>query len=64
MGGSARNRLHATSIEYIAESHVCPSCYLVGGFGMKETENRESPMPKIPKPTHSLTIQELIAVDT
>ena len=63
-GITARKRLHDTSIEYIAESHVCPSCYVVGGFGTKGTENRESPMPAIHKPPISLSIDELIAVDT
>ncbi len=63
-GITARKRLHDTSIEYIAESHVCPSCYVVGGFGVKGTENRESPMPAIHKPPISLSIDELIAVDT
>ena len=63
-GITARQRLHDTSIEYIVESHVCPSCYVVGGFGVKGTENRESPMPAIHKPPISLSIDELIAVDT
>ena len=63
-GITARKRLHETSIEYIAESHTCPSCYVVGGFGVKGTENRESPMPRIHKPPISLSIEELIAVDT
>lgn len=63
-GITARKRLHATSIEYIAESHVCPTCYVVGGFGVKGTQNRESPMPRIHKPPISLTIPDLIAVDT
>lgn len=63
-GITARKRLHDTSIEYIAESHVCPSCYVVGGFGVKGTENRESPMPAIHKPPISLSIDELITVDT
>ncbi len=63
-GITARKRLQPTSIEYIAESHICPSCYVVGGFGVKGTENRESPMPAIHKPPISLRIDELIAVDT
>ena len=63
-GITARQRLHDTSIEYIVESHVCPSCYVVGGFGVKGTENRESPMPAIHKPPISLSIDKLIAVDT
>lgn len=41
-GITARKRLHDTSIEYIAESHVCPSCYVVGGFGGRGTENHRS----------------------
>ena len=53
-----------TAEEYIAESHVCPSCYVVSGFGTKGTNDRESPMPAIHKPPISLTIDQLIAVDT
>ena len=63
-GITARKRLKSTSIEYIAESHVCPSCYVVGGFGLRGTENRESPMPKIHRAPISLTLEEFIAVDT
>jgi hypothetical protein len=50
--------------EYIAESHACPSCYVAEGFGVKGTNDRESPMPPIHKPPVSLSIDELIAVDT
>jgi cytochrome c2 len=53
-----------TPQEYIAESHACPSCYVVAGFGVKGTNDRESPMPKIHKPPISLTLPELAAVDT
>ncbi len=53
-----------TGEEYIAESHACPSCYVVAGFGVKGSNDRESPMPKIHKPPIGLTIDELIAVDT
>ncbi len=53
-----------TAEEYIAESHACPSCYVVEGFGVKGTNDRESPMPVIHKPSISLSIDELIAVDT
>ena len=63
-GITARKRLQPTSIEYIAESHACPSCYVVGGFGVKGTENRESPMPAIHRAPISLSLEELIAVDT
>ena len=52
----------ATSlIEYLAESNVCPSCYVVPGHGINGTEDRESLMPAIHKPPIGLTIDELIA---
>jgi cytochrome c2 len=50
--------------EYIAESHACPSCYVVGGYGVKGTNDKESPMPAIHKPPISLSLPELAAVDT
>ncbi len=53
-----------TAQEYIAESHACPSCFVVEGFGVKGSNDRESPMPKIHKPPISLTLGELAAVDT
>ena len=51
-------------IEYLAESNICPSCYVIPGFGRRDTHDRESLMPKIHKPPISLSIDELIAVDT
>jgi hypothetical protein len=55
----------ATSvIEYLAESNVCPDCYVVPGFGVKGTQDRESKMPKVHKPPISLSVDELIAIDT
>ena len=53
-----------TGQEYIAESHSCPSCYVVSGYGVKGTNDKESPMPKIHKPPISLSLPELAAVDT
>lgn len=50
--------------EYIAESHACPNCYVVAGFGVKGTNDKESPMPAIHKPPISLSLDELAAVDT
>lgn len=50
--------------EYIAESHACPSCYVVAGYGVKGTNDKESPMPAIHKPPISLSLAELAAVDT
>ncbi len=53
-----------SAAEYIAESHACPNCYVVAGFGVKGTNDKESPMPAIHKPPIALTLDELIAVDT
>jgi cytochrome c2 len=53
-----------TAVEYIAESHSCPNCFVVVGYGVKGSNDRESPMPIIHKPPTQLTIDELIAVDT
>lgn len=53
-----------TGQEYIAESHACPNCFVVPGFGVKGSNDTESPMPKIHKPPISLTIGEMAAVDT
>ena len=53
-----------TAQEYISESHACPSCYVVEGFGLKGSNDRESQMPRIHKPPISLTLGELAAVDT
>ncbi|MEX5216741.1 MAG: nitric oxide reductase [Nitrospira sp.] len=50
--------------EYIAESHACPSCFVVSGYGVKGTNDKESPMPAIHKPPISLSLPELAAVDT
>jgi hypothetical protein len=53
-----------TAVEYIAESHVCPSCYVAAGYGVKGTNDTESPMAAIHKAPIGLTIDEQIAVDT
>ena len=50
--------------EYIAESHACPSCFVVKGFGVKGSNDTVSPMPRIHKPPISLMLGELAAVDT
>jgi hypothetical protein len=51
-------------IEYLAESNICPSCYVPPGFGMKDSRDHESPMPMIHKPPISLSLSELIALHT
>ena len=50
-------------IEYMAESHACPNCYVTPGFGKAGTDDRESPMPAIHKPPINLTIDEMVAID-
>jgi len=50
--------------EYIAESHACPNCYVVPGFGVQGTNDTESPMPTIHKAPISLAMGELVSVDT
>ncbi|MEO5656506.1 MAG: nitric oxide reductase, partial [Nitrospiria bacterium] len=53
-----------SAIEYIAESHSCPNCFVVAGFGEKGSNDRSSPMPQVHKAPIQLTIDELIAIDT
>ena len=36
-----------TAAEYMAESHACPSCFVVEGFGVPGTKDKESPMRSI-----------------
>ncbi|MBI3621951.1 MAG: HEAT repeat domain-containing protein [Nitrospirae bacterium] len=52
-----------TAMEYLAESNVCTSCYVVPGFGVKGTNDRESPYATINRPPISLTISEMILVN-
>ena len=65
-GITARKRLHTTPIEYIAESHVCPDCYIVAGWNchFSGDEKPHSYMPRIHKPPISMSLEELIAIDT
>ncbi len=54
---------HATAGgEYLIESEYCPNCYVVEGFGIKGTNDQESPMPIINKPPIQLTDTEIVAV--
>jgi hypothetical protein len=59
--GSGRAR---TTDEYIAESHICPSCYVAEGYGVKGSNDRESPMAPDHMPPIGLNIEEMIAVHT
>lgn len=49
-------------MEYIAESLICPGCFVVGKFGTPGTNDRESPMPRIHKPPISLSLTEMAGV--
>ena len=63
-GITARKRTKPTSLDYLAKSHVCPSCYVVAGWQVKGSRGCESPMPRVHLPPIDLTIQELVAIDT
>ncbi|WP_447969971.1 hypothetical protein [Nitrospira sp. M1] len=63
-GITTRKRTKSTAIEYLAESHVCPNCYIVAGWGLKGSRDCESPMPKAHLPPINLTLDELVAIDT
>lgn len=53
-----------TAMEYIAESKICPSCYIVVGYGVRGTNDEVSLDSAFHKPPMNLTINEMIAVDT
>ncbi len=51
-------------LEYIVESHICPSCYVVAGFGKKGTDDRESPMVPMHLPPNCQSADEEIMIMT
>lgn len=53
-----------TPLEFIAETLLCPSCYVPVGFGLRETDDKESPDINIMAPPVSLKIDDLVAVTT
>jgi tetratricopeptide (TPR) repeat protein len=53
-----------TAMEYLAESVACPNCYIVAGYGFKGTHDTDGGCPVIHQPPISLSIPELIAVET
>ena len=55
----------ATVVEYLAESNVCPSCYIVPvSITPPSPFERKSFMPTIHTPPISLSREELITIDT
>ena len=53
-----------TPLEYIAETLICPSCYVPAGYGMRGTDDKDSPDINITNPPVSLKIDDLVAVTT
>lgn len=53
-----------TADEYIAESHICTNCYVAEGYGVKGSNDQQSPMAPDHLPPIGLTINEMIAVHT
>ena len=48
--------------QYLIESEYCPNCFVVEGFGVKGSNDQESPMPIINKPPIGLTDTEIVSV--
>jgi len=48
--------------EYIRESEICPSCFVVEGYGEPGTNDTVSPMPKIHRPPTALAPVEIDSV--
>jgi hypothetical protein len=53
-----------TPLEYIAETLLCPSCYVPVGYGFRGTDDKESPEPNVTKVPISLKIDDLGAITT
>jgi cytochrome c2 len=53
-----------TPLEYIAETLLCPLCYVPAGYGVSGTSARESPDIDVTKPPVSLKIDDLVAITT
>ena len=50
--------------QYLIESEYCPNCYVVEGYGVKGTNDQESPMTIINKPPIGLPDTEIVSVVT
>lgn len=56
-------RPHAkTAGEYMIESIYCPSCYVVEGLGLQDSNDMASMMPIIPRPDTGLSDYEMVAI--
>jgi cytochrome c2 len=53
-----------TILEYLAESDVCHSCYVVAGYGMRGTHDTDSGAPSSLNSPMSLSINDVVAITT
>jgi hypothetical protein len=53
-----------TPLEYIAETLLCPSCYVPEGYGIRGTDDKDSPDINFIRPPVSLKIDDLVAITT
>jgi hypothetical protein len=51
-----------TTLEYLAESDVCHSCYVVAGYGMRGTHDTDSGSPSSLDSPISLSINDVVAM--
>ena len=51
-----------TALEYIAESLLCVSCYVVPGYGLPGTHDRASPEIEVTQSPYNLRLNELVAI--
>lgn len=51
-----------TALEYIAESLLCVSCYVVPGYGLPGTHDRVSPEVEVTQSPYNLRLNDLIAI--
>ena len=58
----ARTGRATTNLEYIVESHLCPACYVVAGFGTPGSGDRDSPMVPMYLPPNCQTVDEEIMI--
>lgn len=53
-----------SALEYITESLVCPSCYVVSGYGAPGSKGRESSEPEVTQSPIDLKHDEMVAIVT
>jgi hypothetical protein len=53
-----------TTLEYLAESDVCHSCFVMAGWGVRGSNDTDTGAPSSIEPPISLSIDELVAMTT